>query len=151
VTMRFASVGQAMVDSHCEQGPEGVSSIRPTAAFDLPNLKDLPVETAQAFDLQLDADAWTICEETFRALPDSKVGGYPAWIQADETPLCPACSAPMAMLLQLSSDESDDQDGDTDSPPWTSHGWMFGDMGRVYLFHCRVCAPLEVRVIFQGH
>lgn len=53
----------------------------------------------------------------------TKLGGTPGWQQADETPDCPQCAAPMALVLQWSSNE-DVFEG------------LFSDFS-FYLFRCR--------------
>ncbi|MGI8415250.1 MAG: hypothetical protein ACR2P2_03385 [Nakamurella sp.] len=52
-------------------------------------------------------------------------GGTPYWIQADETPDCPSCSAgPMRFVAQF------------DPGP---HEFNFGDYGTAYAFDCPTC------------
>lgn len=50
------------------------------------------------------------------------VGGYPHWIQGEDTPLCDECGNRMKMLAQLDSEEE--------------AGIMWVDTGCVYLFQC---------------
>lgn len=62
-------------------------------------------------------------EENAEAPADgSKLGGFPMWIQGDETPACEHCGGPMAFVAQL--DEGADR------------GLNFGG-GMGYLFACR--------------
>lgn len=43
-----------------------------------------------------------VAEENAEGPEDtSKVGGYPAWIQGDDTPACEACGGPMSFVAQL--------------------------------------------------
>ncbi len=51
-----------------------------------------------------------------------KLGGWPAWIQGVEYPLCPRCNQPMHFLFQLDSDQN--------LPHW------FGDMGIGHITQC---------------
>lgn len=50
------------------------------------------------------------------------VGGYPKWIQGDNTPRCRICDGPMHQLLTIDSAEEANLN-------WT-------DLGAVYLFQC---------------
>jgi hypothetical protein len=51
----------------------------------------------------------------------SKLGGFPAWVQDDETPACATCGERMRFLLQLDADDI---------------GANFGDVGVGYTFLC---------------
>jgi uncharacterized protein YwqG len=67
-----------------------------------------------------------IVERIFGDSPDeifTQVGGYPRWIQSDETPFCRRCGESMELLLQVASEER--------------AGIMWADMGCAYLFFCR--------------
>jgi hypothetical protein len=57
-----------------------------------------------------------------------QLGGEPEWIQDDETPDCPACSAHMTFTASL----EEGYDFITSA--------NFGDGGRGYVFTCRPCA-----------
>ena len=62
-----------------------------------------------------------------------KLGGRASWVQADDTPQCPVCRAPMAFLLQLAS----------------THHFSFADEGMLYAF---VCPPCRVTAtLVQSH
>jgi uncharacterized protein YwqG len=52
-----------------------------------------------------------------------KLGGWPAWAQGVEYPLCPDCKEPMEVIFQLDSDQN------------LPHGW--GDMGVGHLSLCQ--------------
>jgi hypothetical protein len=68
-------------------------------------------------DADLDA-----AETIATALPGDKLGGWPAWVQGVEYPSCPACSAPMELVLQLDSEDN------------VPH--MFGDVGCGHVTQC---------------
>ncbi|MFJ5546306.1 hypothetical protein [Streptomyces sp. NPDC093225] len=55
-----------------------------------------------------------------------QLGGTPAWLQYDQTPLCPSCAAPMRLAVQL-------QEG-----PDPITAMNFGT-GRAYAFTCIPC------------
>jgi hypothetical protein len=52
-----------------------------------------------------------------------QLGGEPAWLQADETPACPTCSAPMDFAAQI------------EQGPNHRTEMNFGGGGSAYLFH----------------
>ncbi|OON67463.1 hypothetical protein B0919_18575 [Hymenobacter sp. CRA2] len=51
-----------------------------------------------------------------------KLGGWPAWVQYAEYPLCPRCQQPQRLLFQIASQEGLD--------------FMFCDVGTAYLLYC---------------
>ncbi|MGA4843425.1 hypothetical protein [Streptomyces sp. G45] len=60
-------------------------------------------------------------------LVQGQLGGAPAWVQGDETPDCPACTAPMAFAAQL--EEGHDH----------ATAANFGGGGIGYVFTCGDC------------
>ncbi|KUH36437.1 hypothetical protein ATE80_23490 [Streptomyces kanasensis] len=56
-----------------------------------------------------------------------RLGGEPDWIQGDETPGCPSCTARMSFTAEL----EEGADFETSA--------NFGGGGRGYVFHCRPC------------
>lgn len=100
------------------------------------------------------------------ASPCNKVGGYPCWIQSDETPICDGGHR-MALLLQLS-------DGDCTGPRWLPEedgSWedyrtlsgeereLINDAphftgpifdGRQFIFVCRSCKDWPIKAVFQS-
>jgi hypothetical protein len=60
----------------------------------------------------------------------SKFGGQPNWIQNDDTPICPDCGEPMTFVAQLDSIGFDRANGEA------AQGFMFGDVGLIYVFFC---------------
>lgn len=72
-------------------------------------------------------EAWA----TRTGRPDSAVlgqlGGTPAWIQDDETPLCPGCHHPMPLAVQL------------EEGPDHYTAMNFGGGGCAYAFTCEPC------------
>jgi uncharacterized protein YwqG len=56
---------------------------------------------------------------------ESRLGGYPDWIQGSYWPDCPACGVRMQLIWQLDSERET--------------GLMWGDSGRVYIFACPSC------------
>ncbi|MFJ8032256.1 DUF1963 domain-containing protein [Streptomyces sp. NPDC096032] len=56
-----------------------------------------------------------------------QLGGRPAWIQADETPSCPACGRTMPLVVQL------------EEGPDHRSAMNFGGAGSAYAFACEPC------------
>lgn len=70
----------------------------------------------------------------------SKFGGFPDWIQNDETPKCDCCKKKMDFIAQL------------DSIDYTGFAqekieYMFGDVGMIYVFFCKNCGM--AKSVFQ--
>jgi uncharacterized protein YwqG len=84
--------------------------------------------------------------------PDSdgistKLGGKPSWIQSDETPRCPHCKKPMPFVAQIDSVEHLQKLNPHAVDPMKKQHFMFGDVGRIYIFFCFKC--LEPKAVFQ--
>lgn len=93
--------------------------------------------------------------------PATKLGGYPHWIQRDETPVC-RCGRPMQHLLTIASWEFDGANFRRWLPleekhltnPWparvvNAHGLMLGDAGSSFFFICRHCPEWPVLQVGQ--
>jgi hypothetical protein len=93
--------------------------------------------------------------------PGSKIGGYVAWLQGDETPTC-TCGRPMGHLLTLASEEisegrwlPEEERELFDGSALSTWGWanapglQFGDLGNIYLFVCRHCEDWPIRHVGQ--
>jgi hypothetical protein len=81
-------------------------------------------------------EAWS--KESGRA-PREVLGqilGEPAWIQADETPMCGACGKPMHFLAQLEQ-----------GPDWKTE-MNFGGGGCAYVFDCE-CGTHSAKFLWQ--
>lgn len=87
----------------------------------------------------------------------TKVGGYPDWIQDEETPICEHCSEPMTHLLTVASA---DWDGGAagrffrprelpDHLNYSLAGLMLGDVGDIYVFICLHCKQRHIKRVFQ--
>lgn len=110
----------------------------------------VPVSSAPQWDdarisldhLDLGSDPWETYHDVWSDLTgsatlESRLGGFPDWIQGAQWPTCPACAQRMNLLLQL------------DSEPET--GLMWGDSGRVFLFRCGTPThPPEVALVLQS-
>ncbi|MHC4457921.1 MAG: hypothetical protein ACYS0I_12710 [Planctomycetota bacterium] len=78
----------------------------------------------------------------------SKLGGEPAWDQADETPECPSCNKPMVFVAQIDSIEHDSKDNPHRVDCLSREkDFMFGDVGIIYVFFCFDC--LKSQSVFQ--
>ena len=64
--------------------------------------------------------------ECFGSGPFHQVGGPPLWLQKPIDASCPQCAQQLQYVLSLDSD--------------SKAGWMFGDMGRLYVLVCRQCS-----------
>ena len=59
-------------------------------------MKARRIDYTPVFELEPGAD-----ESAEDLEADSKVGGYPVWIQGDDTPTCATCKRPMRFVAQL--------------------------------------------------
>lgn len=99
------------------------------------------------------------------AAAGTKVGGYPDWIHSPEYPPC-SCGGVMELLVQFSSCEYNGGtlgrwlpiqdrevlglDYNAGRPVREAMGLMFGDVGKVYVFHCPTCEARPMRAFMQG-
>lgn len=75
----------------------------------------------------------------------TKLGGEPDWIQNDDTPQCEQCRTAMAFVAQIDSVEHISVHNplafDKKSASVKKlRGWMFGDVGMIYVFYCFNCS-----------
>jgi hypothetical protein len=78
----------------------------------------------------------------------TKLGGKPDWVQGNETPECPECSAKMSFVAQIDSIEHDwDTNPHAVDATSDDQKWMFGDVGMLYLFFCFDCSAPQA--VFQ--
>ncbi|GAB3954105.1 hypothetical protein [Streptomyces sparsus] len=103
------------------EAPEG----GPTLLAEVSGMDRTPVDAPDYFEA---CTAWADAEPG-RRVRDAlgKVGGEPAWLQGEETPDCPGCSAPMEFAAQL--EEGHDH----------KTAVNFGGGGCAYAFVCREC------------
>lgn len=112
------------------------------AAKSLPDWDGIDTYCPQAAKLSHEAnddEPWAAYESLKEKLTGGEggtgtVGGYPDWIQGNDTPVCPRCMKGMELLAQIGSDDE--------------AGLMWGDAGDVYLFLCRE-HPAETRLVMQ--
>ncbi|MCY2962286.1 MAG: DUF1963 domain-containing protein [Planctomycetota bacterium] len=106
-------------------------------------------------------------EGDLSACPSMKLGGYPYWVQNDDTPQC-VCGATMEFLLQLGDWEYTNIDSSQRWIPrshrWTVKEWRTNpvadgllrpplfDFGHLvyYFFICRKCPDRPVRFVTQS-
>jgi hypothetical protein len=118
--------------------PTAPCSVALQPATSLPHWEDAQPEVA---GLNLGPRPWSVYADTLQRLTqepntESHLGGYPGWIQGPEWPSCPHCGQPMRLLWQLDSEPEADL--------------MWGDVGRVYIFGCRLpCRPDVLRTVIQ--
>lgn len=82
----------------------------------------------------------------------TKLGGVPAWLQGNKTPLCPTCHGPTKLVAQFNAA----LDGNLPADPaeWVSDAFKFfhfgGDDGIGYLFICQdECSPDSGAFLWQ--
>jgi hypothetical protein len=103
----------------------------------------------------------TLYKWELSACRGTKIGGYPSWIQRDETPVC-HCGRSMQHLLTVASWEFNGGNFRRWLPveekhvtnPWpdsiiNAHGLMLGDAGSIFFFICRHCPEWPVRQVCQ--
>jgi uncharacterized protein YwqG len=108
--------------------------VRPTPFLSFPDLFNSDHPLAQ-IELDLGVDAGEDEFDVQRSLLPtddyiSQLGGYPVWIQADETPVCPICGKQAAFVAAIGSDDTQ---------------LLWGDSGYWYFFACNAsdaCAGL---------
>jgi len=78
----------------------------------------------------------------------SKLGGKPAWEQAEEIPACPGCLRPMTFVGQIDSIEVDSKQNPHRVDSLSDRAeYVFGDVGLIYIFFCFECC--ESKSVFQ--
>ncbi|GGZ15271.1 hypothetical protein GCM10010387_04470 [Streptomyces inusitatus] len=112
--------------------PTPPCTVSPAVALDHPG-QDLP-EHLRARVLELDQDFDRYPE--LACVLETKAGGYPAWIQSPDWPVCD-CGERMEHLLSITGDEHVDMD--------------MGDAGGMYVFLCRRCPGLPVAHRYDCH
>lgn len=80
-------------------------------------------------------EAWLAAGGEARAILGS-LGGVPDWLQADETPTCSNCAAPMDFVAQL------------EEGPDHRSAMNFGGGGSAYVFRCN-CERKPARLLWQ--
>jgi hypothetical protein len=96
----------------------------------LPDWEGLSVWAPQIFDLSASqnlGEPWAPYDNAaahFLGEPEftSALGGYPQWLQGEDTPTCPTCERNMVLLVQLDSERT--------------AGLDWGSSGCLYLFFC---------------
>ncbi|MFF3020692.1 DUF1963 domain-containing protein [Streptomyces sp. NPDC057939] len=137
-------------------------TVSPTPAVEYPNW-DLPDELDELLGERFDdfeiEHGYSYHEVA--TTQQSKVGGYPAWMQTPRWPRCAGCDTRMEHLLSVTATEPgmgrrlplDDRDPLQDpaaTPSWQAeadtaavatfgHHMCMGDMGGMYFFVCRTC------------
>lgn len=136
-------------------------TVTPTRVVEFPH-GDLPVDLAQALSQRFDEieEALGFSYYEMATAVQSKVGGYPGWLQEPDWPDC-RCGRRMDHLLSITATEPvegcwsplDEQEpGSSDPGPNTTtdptvvdaigHGMDMGDLGGMYLFVCSACPDM---------
>ncbi|MGW0134114.1 DUF1963 domain-containing protein [Streptomyces sp. NPDC003299] len=103
-------------------------AVFPAPAVEYPNW-DMPEELQQALQPRIEEleERFGMEYTRFACALQNKVGGYPAWNQQPDWPVCERGHR-MEHLLSITADEELDMD--------------MGDLGGMYIFLCRVCPDL---------
>jgi hypothetical protein len=135
------------------------SAYLPVLQLSRPEFPERPFEVTPALVASLDSeeDWWRTMEDSGPA-PGTKLLGFPKWVQGPDYPRCRRCELQMDLLITISSTEF--RHGGNDDIRWIPsedrnilsnapfslreeyelpHGWMIGDGGDAYLFHCPNC------------
>jgi predicted DNA-binding WGR domain protein/uncharacterized protein YwqG len=118
--------GRAPADLYCtNMDSELAITLTPMQELMFPDAELFPdpVERTAARALY---EAWEHGARVGRSYA-SKLGGYPVWVQDDETPRCSQCKKPMRFVAQIDSQMHRAVDREL----------VFGDSGSSYLFVCR--------------
>lgn len=112
-------------------------SLQPTRS--VPHWSDAESELT---GMDLGDDPWELYLAEAQAITgapnvESRVGGYPDWIQSANWPHCPECGERMRLVWQLDSE--------------SEAGIMWGDTGRIYIFTCpRPCSAHALALVMQS-
>ncbi|WP_234543557.1 hypothetical protein [Streptomyces shenzhenensis] len=136
-------------------------TVTPTRVVEYPN-RDLPGDLAQALSQRFSEieEAFGFSYYEMATTVQSKVGGYPGWLQQPDWPSC-RCGRRMDHLLSITASEPiegrwfplDEQGPEISiSSRWAmtdhtfadtiGHGMDMGDLGGVYLFVCPECPDM---------
>jgi hypothetical protein len=149
--------------------------LMPERVTEFPPVDDLPDEIVakiQATDLQdlltegMD-DVRDLYNWEFSVCPSNKVGGYVAWEQAPEVPVC-ACGRRMEHLLTVTDDEFGTGTDERWCPKEDRHVWgmtrarrvqkrvaisnpagLHALSGSLFLFICRDCEGWPIQSVYQ--
>jgi uncharacterized protein YwqG len=105
---------------------------------------DYSLTLSYAPEPHIDTSDYSLSDALLHAVYGStKLGGVPAWLQSNETPVCPSCGEPAIFIAQFDSE----LDGSLPADPaeWDSDTYkffQFGSAGIGYLFICQnKCNP----------
>ncbi|MFJ6573325.1 hypothetical protein ACIQNU_38530 [Streptomyces sp. NPDC091292] len=136
-------------------------TVTPTRVVEYPN-RDLPEGLSQNLSQRFDEieEAYGVSYYEMATTVQSKVGGYPGWLQQPDWPYC-RCGRRMDHLLSITATEPvegrwfplDERKPEGSGPrQWTEsadtdvdaigHGMDMGDLGGVYLFVCAKCPDM---------
>ncbi|MCI4045708.1 hypothetical protein [Streptomyces sp. TRM75563] len=136
-------------------------TVTPTRVVEYPN-RDLPGDLAQALSQRFGEieDTFGFSYYELATTVQSKVGGYPGWLQQPDWPNC-RCGRRMDHLLSITASEPiegrwfplDEQEPDSSVSSRRTmadhtfvdtigHGMDMGDLGGVYLFGCPECPDM---------
>lgn len=136
-------------------------SVRKLQAWDIVTEEDM-VQRVEDFGDGEDGFTQSLYVRELSVCDGTKVGGYVAWVQRSEVPVC-KCKKSMEHLLTIASAECDGANwrrwlAKEDQPCWgkekanrivAAPGLMLGDVGKLFFFVCRKCPDWPVQSVFQ--
>jgi hypothetical protein len=115
--------------------------LRPQVANDFPVYDDFEADDFNEIEVRYGNDMSELFMETYFAIPNTKLGGYPSYTQSPSCPDCSICGKTKEFYFQLASEDRED-DGNGypgQNKEWSAHGIMIGDVGNIYYFVCKSC------------
>ncbi|MFC4476271.1 DUF1963 domain-containing protein [Flavobacterium chungangensis] len=119
--------------------------LKPLKVFDYPYYDDYKEEDLAKLDDNFKFKLGNLQIEKYITKPDTKIGGYPNFIQESYYPKC-KCGRIKEFLFQLSSDDRENRNIFDYSNPvnWSDHGIMIGDGGNIYYYICTNCGEKSI-------
>ncbi len=130
--------------------------LNPEVVDEYPPVKDLPEDIIEKLE---QTDILVEYEADLSVCPGNKAGGYPHWVNGDETPSCQHCNSSMEHLVTfacfeyLYNEEADDLGVGRRWEPTDDLGsggnLDEGDWGILLVFVCKVCNIWPITAIYQ--
>jgi len=119
--------------------------LKPVKTFDYPYYDDYKEEDLAKLDDNFKFKPGNLQIEKYITKPDTKIGGYPNFIQESYYPKC-KCGRIKEFLFQLSSDDRVNRNEINYNSPlrWSDHGIMIGDAGNIYYYICMHCGENSI-------
>ena len=140
------SLGEGVELFECRLNPEYITEYPVSASFEA--------------HFRADLDAWepggaSAYDDVLSAAPGVKLFGYPRWIEDAATPFC-ICGRMMKILVTIDGGEhgshplSASRWKPVEEPETAqTHGFLLGDAGALFLFHCPICPGPRLQAVVQ--